>query len=213
MKKIFIHGWGFSKDVWKNYYYMDNSIFLDLPSHGENQNDPLSLQDFCEIVSDYIDGPSVLVGWSLGATVALLTSLINPNVKKLVLIGFSPKFFDENLGSSPKVVRAFLHNLYRDYEGTVLSFRKSAVGCEYPSPIPTVEGATKLLREFVSLDITDSLERVEAKTFLIHGIDDKIVNKNAAIFSKERIKDSEVILLNSHHGPFLEWDIFELVDD
>ncbi|MCX7738974.1 MAG: alpha/beta hydrolase [Hydrogenothermaceae bacterium] len=213
MKKIFIHGWGFSKDVWKDYYYIDDALFLDLPFHGESTDKLSSIEDFARIVSDRIDEPSVLVGWSVGATVSLLTSLINPNVKTLVLVGFSPKFSDEELGSSPKMVKAFFHNLRRDYECTVLNFRKSAVGSVYPCPFPKRDGATKLLKDFADLDITGLLENVKVKTFLINGTNDRIVNKNAAFFSKERIKDSEVIFLNSHHGPFLEWDLFELLDD
>lgn len=213
MKKIFIHGWGFSKKIWKDYLYLDDAVFVDLPSHGEDRRDDVSIHKFVEEVASVVREPSVLIGWSLGATVSVLASLKNPDIKELVLIGFSPRFSDRDFGSEPKVVKAFMHNLYRDFEKTVVDFRKTATGLDCREHMPQKDGATDLLRQFIELDITDILRDVRSKTFLIHGINDKIVNPQATLYSHEKIKDSEVILLNSHHGPFLEWDIFEVIDD
>lgn len=213
MKKVFIHGWGFSKQVWRDYSYIDRAIFFNLPSHGEDSRKDVSLNQFVKEVVSVVDEPAVVIGWSLGATVSLLASLENPNIKKLVLVGFSPKFSDSQLGSDPKVVKAFMHNLSKDFQQTVKNFRYAAVGEQFEDKIPEQDGATKLLREYINLDITNILEKVKVKTFLIHGIHDKIVNPESVIYSHEKIKNSEVVLLNSHHGPFLEWDIFELIDD
>lgn len=213
MKRIFIHGWGFSKQVWKDYSYIDKAIFLDLPSHGEDKRRNISLYNFVKEVSEHIDEPTILIGWSLGATVSLLASLENHNIKELILVGFSPKFSDSRLGSDPKTVKAFMYNLKKDFKQTLENFRQTAVGEFGEDELPDEEGATKLLRDYINLDITDVLENVKAKTFLVHGIHDKIVNPESAIYSHDKIKDSEVILLNSHHGPFLEWDIFEVIDD
>lgn len=213
MKKVFIHGWGFSRQIWKDYFYIDGSVFLNLPYHGDDTRAFTGLEQFAGEVASMVDSPSVVVGWSLGATVSLLASLKNPNIKKLVLIGFSPKFSDSTLGSDPKAVKAFMYNLARDFHETVKVFRQTAVGTQSEDPMPRQEGATSLLKEFINLDITHLLEHVRAKTFLVHGTHDKIVNPEAAIYSHRKIKDSEVILVDSHHGPFLEWDIFELIDD
>lgn len=213
MKKIFIHGWGFCKSIWKDYFYLDDAIFFDLPSHGENKCSDKSIREIASDISSIIDEPCALIGWSLGASICILSSIGNPNVKELILIGFSPKFNDGYLGSDPKMVKAFMYNLAKDYESAIINFRESAIGTGYNGELPEKEGAIKLLREFVNLDITQQLRDVKAKTFLIQGIDDKIVNPSAAMFSHENIRDSEVILLKSHHAPFLEWDIFELIDD
>lgn len=213
MKKIFVHGWGFSKKIWKDYFYFDDALFFDLPSHGENKHINKSLSEVVADVSSMADEPSILIGWSLGATVSVLSSIRNPNIKKLILIGFSPKFNDSHLGSDPKVVKAFMFNLRKDYESTVLNFRKSAIGTDFNEDFPQKDGATKILSEFIDIDLTHQLKYIKAKTFLIHGIDDIIVNPEACMFSHQEIKDSEVILLKSHHAPFLEWDIFEVIDD
>lgn len=213
MKKVFIHGWGFSRHIWKDYYYIDRAVFLNLPSHGDDRSEGVGLEQFAGEVASMIDQPSVVVGWSLGATVSLLASLKNPNIRKLILIGFSPKFSDSILGSDPKAVKAFTYNLARDFHKTVRAFRQAAVGTQSDDPMPQQEGATRILKDFINLDITPLLKNVRAKTFLVHGTHDKIVNPEAAIYSHQKINDSEVILVDSHHGPFLEWDIFEVIDD
>lgn len=213
MKKIFIHGWGFSKGIWKDYSYIDRAMFLDLPSHGDDKRVVSKLEQFADEVASMVDQPAVVVGWSLGATVSLLASLKNQNIRKLVLIGFSPKFSDSFLGSDPKMVKAFMYSLSKDFQKTVKTFRYTAICAQSEDPIPQQDGATCILKDFVNLDITALLEKVRAKTFLVHGIHDKIVNPEAAIYSHQKIKDSEVILLDSHHGPFLEWDMFEVIDD
>ncbi|MEJ5173011.1 MAG: alpha/beta hydrolase, partial [Hydrogenothermaceae bacterium] len=136
MKTVFIHGWGFSKNIWKDYFYIDNAVFLDLPFHGESRESYNSINEYVKKISDSLTEPTTIVGWSLGSTIAVLTALQNPNVKNLILVGFSPKFNDENLGSDPKTVRAFMYNLNKDFENTVFNFRKTAGEKEFNCPLP-----------------------------------------------------------------------------
>lgn len=215
MKYIFIHGWGFSKEIFKDYFYIDNSDFLDLPFHGEMSDfeDKNILENYVNYVSSKIHKDTTLIGWSLGATVSLLTALKNENVKKLVLIGFSPKFNDEKLGSSPVYIKAFLNNLNRDFSSTLSNFRKVAIDKEIKNIPKPKEGSKSLLKEFINLDLTDTLTKINIPTIILHGINDKIVNKEAAFFSHKKIKDSQLFLLDSHHGPFLERDIFEFINE
>lgn len=216
MNYIFIHGWGFSKEIFKDYFYIDNSDFLDLPFHGDMSDfvDKNILENYVNYLSSKIYKDTTLIGWSLGATVSLLTALKNENVKKLVLIGFSPKFNDEKLGSSPVYIKAFLNNLNKDFSSTLSKFRKAAIDKEINSiPKPKETGAKALLREFINLDITDILSKINIPTIILHGTDDKIVNKEAAFFSHEKIQDSQLFLVESHHGPFLERDIFEFINE
>jgi pimeloyl-[acyl-carrier protein] methyl ester esterase len=201
MKTVFIHGWGFSKDIFKDYYYLDNSLFLDLPFHGgfkdfEKNN---IFENYVNYVSNKINEKTTLIGWSLGGSVAFLTALKNPFIEKLVLIGFSPKFNDSLLGSDPKVIKAFMLNLNNDFENTVYQFRK--------------EGSKELLKEYINLDLTEKLHLVDIPTYIIHGDKDLIVNPNSAIYCHEKIKNSQLILLDSSHAPFLERDILQYIDD
>ncbi len=216
MNYLFIHGWGFSKDIFKDYYYIDNSDFLDLPFHGEmvDFEGKNIIENYVNYLSSKIDRETTLIGWSLGATISLFTALKNENVKKLVLIGFSPKFNDEKLGSNPIYIKAFLNSLNRDFSSTLYNFRKNAIDKDiYDIPIPKEKGSIALLKEFINLDLTDILDKINIPTIIIHGIEDKIVKKEAALYSHEKIKDSQLFLVDSHHGPFLERDIFELVNE
>ncbi len=205
---IFIHGWGFSKKVWEGFEGYGEQI--DLPFHGNNV---LYLSKH-NIIASFVDGlasgtkkPTTFVGWSLGASVCILLALRYPEkVKNLVLVGFSPKFNDKTLGSDPKRVKAFMFSLRRDFSDTVYNFRKAACGSEFINiPLPEKNGATTLLKEYINLDLTESLKDIQHHTWIIHGKKDAIVNPQAAIFTSNRIKNSNLILLESHHAPFLHY--------
>lgn len=211
MKKIFIHGWGFSKNIWKNYFYLDDAEFIDLPFHGDSKNSHYTtLNAFAGYVSESIKEPTALIGWSLGASISVLTALKNPNVKKLILIGFSPKFNDEKLGSNPSSIKAFMLNLKKDFEGTVRHFRKTAIEQDPLCNLPEKEGSILLLKDFIDTDLREKLHQLECETHIIHGIKDKIVNKDAAFFTYSALKKGQLYLFDSHHGPFLERDITEI---
>lgn len=205
MSNVFIHGWSFSSDIWKGLY---NGEFIDLPFHGNFRLDYKEkiIENFVNYIGNNISENSTLIGWSLGATVSVLVANKYPEkVKKLILIGFSPKFKDEKLGSPPKFVKAFMFSLKKDFEKTIYNFRKTSCGKEFEKiPLPKKDGAIKILEEFINLDLTILISEISQETILIHGKNDKIVNYQASIFAKEKIKNSTLILTTSNHCPFLE---------
>ena len=210
MKYLFIHGWSFSKDIWRNFYSVENSIYIDLPFHNGNINYKKEniLENFslevAQLIKDLKDDICI-IGWSLGATVSVLTGLIKPkNLKKLVLVGFSPKFKDEKLGHSPKNIKAFILQLRKDFIKTVYQFRKTAVDNKFLDiPLPEKNGSIKLLKEFIDLDLTESIGNLDIETILIHGKKDKIINFEGSIFANNFIKNSKLILVEDNHAPFL----------
>ena len=213
IKKIFIHGWSFSSQIWKGFFNIPNSQLIDLPFHGHNKNytDQNIMEHFAEDIYNQIQKLQeevVLIGWSLGASISVLTALKKPsNLKKLVLIGFSPKFKDKNLGHNPVFVKAFMVALKVDFQDTIYNFRKTAAGDTFKNiPLPEKEGSIKLLREFIELDLTQKLKDISVPTYLIHGKNDKIINYQGSVFASQQIKNSHLYLTNSHHAPFLEKD-------
>jgi pimeloyl-[acyl-carrier protein] methyl ester esterase len=212
MKNIFIHGWSFNKNIWKDYFSIKNSEFLELPFHGKNINFPISeniIQHFVDKLSSKIEKSNKkinLIGWSLGASVSVLTALkVQEKINKLILIGFSPKFKDRKLGHNPVAVKAFMLALKVDFKDTIYRFRKSAVGNEFKEiPLPEKEGSIKLLNEFTGLDLRSKLKNINVSTILIHGKNDKIINYEGSVFTHSQIINSELILTESHHAPFLE---------
>ncbi len=211
MKNIFLHGWGFSKEIWEEFFDLKNSTFLDLPFHGESKFNGKNeiLKKFSEEIYRKIENekePVNLIGWSLGATVSILVALKKPeNLQKMVLVGFSPKFKDENSGHSPIAVKAFMISLKKDFEKTVINFRKTAAGKVFENiPLPEKIGSTALLKEFIDLDLTEVLKDIDIETIFIHGKNDKITNYKGSVFSAEKVKNSKLVLTDGNHAPFLE---------
>jgi pimeloyl-[acyl-carrier protein] methyl ester esterase len=212
VKKIFIHGWSFNKDIWKDYFNLENAVFLNLPCHSVNGNGYKSpyLESFKEILFREIENSDrdvILIGWSMGATVSILTALEKPkNLKKLILFGFSPKFKDKYLGHDPVSIRAFLLSLRKMYDATIYRFRKRAVNNEFkniPLPQPK-ECGIEILEEYVDLDLVPKLKNVEYEVILIHGNRDAIVNPSSLILTSQLLPKARPIMINSHHAPFLE---------
>ena len=211
LKKIFIHGWSFNRDIWKDYFNLENSSFLNLPCHTNNGSfEKPYMESFKEKLLEEIensDDEVVLIGWSLGASISVLTALENPkNLKKLILIGFTPKFNDKYLGHDPVAVRAFLISLRKMYEPTIFRFRKRAVNNEFkdiPLPFPK-ECGIDILEEFVNLDLVKQLKNLKQEIILIHGNKDVIVNPSSLLLTAKLIPKARPIMVNSHHGPFLE---------
>jgi pimeloyl-[acyl-carrier protein] methyl ester esterase len=209
MKRIFIHGWSFSSKIWRDFN-KEGSIFIDLPFHGDKRKYPIEniIDTFSDELFSLLEEQRedvVLVGWSLGAFVSCKVALKKPkNLKKLVLIGFSPKFKDKKLGHNPVAVKAFMMALKLDFKDAVYNFRKTAVGDVFKDiPLPEKKGGIKILKEFVEGDISNQIENIDIETVLIHGKGDKIVSPYGSIFANQRIKESKLLLLDTHHAPFL----------
>ena len=208
---IFIHGWSFSSHIWKDYRNIENSVFLDLPFHGENRSytEKDILNSFSEEIFNLIEKQEKsvnLIGWSLGASISALTALKKPkNLEKLILMGFTPKFKDKKLGHNPVAIKAFMLALKLDFKDTIYTFRKTAAGDLFKEiPLPEKEGSIKLLREFIELDLTDKIENIDVPVFLIHGKKDQIINYNGSVYASKKIKNSKLFLTEGNHAPFLE---------
>ncbi len=204
---VFIHGWSFSKQIWKDFFKLENSLFLDLPFHG-NQNlifEKKIIDSYIDYIEPQIKDRTNIIGWSLGASIAVKFALTYPKkVRKLILIGFSPKFKDKELGHDPKIIKAFMLSLKKDFNRTVYDFRKLSSDEEFREiPLPEKNGAINILKEFIDLDLTDHLKKINHQVIIIHGRQDKVINPKASIFTHNEIKKSKLILTDANHSPFL----------
>ncbi len=208
---IFIHGWSFSKEIWKDFYNLSDYMFVDLPFHGNNTDFPRTdiINEFSRYIASIVNntkGKVNLIGWSLGASIAVKSVLDADQNKlnKLILIGFTPKFNDKNLGHNPAYIRAFLLRLSKNFKDAVYSFRENAAGNRFENiSLPDREGSISLLREFINLDLTSDIAKVKTRTVLIHGRSDKIISYEGSVFASKNIESSKLILVDSHHAPFL----------
>ncbi len=203
---VFLHGWSFSKEIWEDFNNVKDSLFLDLPFHGEFKNFSKNniLDNYIEYLNEIVKERSTFIGWSLGASISVLFYLKYPEkVKKLILIGFSPKFKDKELGHNPKYVKAFMISLKKDFENTIYNFRVLSSNKKFENiPLPEKEGAIKILNEFINLDLKEELSKIDVPTVIIHGKEDKVVNPNASPFTNQIIKNSKLFLYPLNHSPF-----------
>jgi len=131
----------------------------------------LTLKKETEEVAEKIDGKTLVVGWSLGATLSVLASLLR-KPKGLLLIGSTPHF---GRAWKREYIERFFKDLEENFEGKIKEFRKTVWGndiCE--NTFLDREGAIKLLREFVETDISEEVKRLKIPTILVHGKKDPI---------------------------------------
>lgn len=160
MKILTVHGWAFCPVVFKN-----------LPEGAEHFhiNHSKSLEENIALLRDLIDKETVLVGWSLGATLSVLAA-VKKQPRGMVLIGATP-FFKKAWKTS--YIEKFLKELEENFEKKITEFRKNAYG-EINCPIPYKDGAIKLLNEFIETDISPYIRDLKTKTILLHGRKDFI---------------------------------------
>ena len=164
MKLLTVHGWAFCPEVFKN-----------LPSTFEVEHHRITyrkgLREEASLIAERIDESTVLVGWSLGATLAVLASTLK-KPKGLVLIGATKHF-----GGAWKreFIENFLRELKEDFTSKVKSFRKTVWGEPICGEVPPKEGAIKLLEEFIETDITGEFSSLDVPTLLVCGRKDGVV--------------------------------------
>ncbi len=145
-----------------------------------------------------IPNRSVLLGWSMGGSLAILIALMFPQkVQGLILIGSAPHF-----GScwSEKNIRAFLLRLRKEGKSFLREFRKRAYQGEFEDEID-LQVAYKMLEDYINLDLTYLLPYVKQKTVIIHGVWDNIVPLKAGITLYNLIKKSKFITFQGGHFP------------
>ena len=94
---VLLHGWGLSSSVWKPLIAQFSDTFTlhtpDLPGHSNAAPVGPNLNAWADALLARLPDEAILVGWSLGAQLALHLAQHTPErVTKLVLIGASPRF-------------------------------------------------------------------------------------------------------------------------
>ncbi|SNR90209.1 alpha/beta fold hydrolase [Desulfurobacterium atlanticum] len=171
-----IHGWSFDKSVWRNTEF-EKFHHFELPGHGESPFKETDLEKLAFEMGEVVSGGTV-VGWSIGATVALLLAFYFPaKIERLVLFSPTPSFC--KVSQNPIVCKNFLRKLRRDYERTVKWFRKE---CRFDGdvPLPEKEKAITLLESFMKLDISDILPKINVPVSIYVGQKDKITTLQGA---------------------------------
>jgi pimeloyl-[acyl-carrier protein] methyl ester esterase len=163
MKLLTVHGWGFCPEVFRPLEFFPNIEHFSVDYEK-------TLSENARKLSQRVDEETVLIGWSMGATLSVLAAS-EQKPKGLILIGATPHFKRAWKG---EFIEAFLTRLEKNFEKTLREFRKTAYG-EDVCPLPPEGGAVGLLREFIDTDISEEVKALPAEVILLQGKRDTVV--------------------------------------
>ena len=223
---VLLHGWGLSSSVWKPLTALLAGNFTlhapDLPGHGRAAPAGPSLDEWADALLPQIPDGAILVGWSLGAQLALHLAHRNPErVAKLVLIGSTPRFVQAD--DWPAALPAAPFDAFRQDFDTAAdatqrrfvalqslgdSARKAVAAALTDSLTPTDDAhKTALangLRLLAETDLRAIVPRIHQPVCLLHGGEDKLMPVAAAEWLADALPNARLTVFGQcGHAPFL----------
>lgn len=224
---VMIHGWGMHGGVWGPVLEPLAASFrlhlVDLPGLGHSLAvTPYELETLSGAIAQSVPDAVAVCGWSLGGQVALRWALDKPEqVKKLVLVGATPKFVNDgdwNSGIEAEIFRQFATQVQQDYRGTLSKFlalqahggdasketirrlREQFFQRGEPEPKDLQAGLEILLQT----DLRAEVDRMHTPTLILHGDYDMLAPVAAARWLSEYLPDARLqICKGASHAPFL----------
>ncbi|MDD1620829.1 MAG: pimeloyl-ACP methyl ester esterase BioH [Methylococcaceae bacterium] len=224
---VMIHGWAMHSGVWREFARQlaehKQVICLDLPGHGRSDGvNSFTLPEIGAALLEAIPVPKFsLLGWSLGATVAIdMASRFPERVESLLLLAGNPKFVqcDDWPGVKFEVLDAFESLLSNDVRLTLMRFLALQVNglpdgkrllqlmkhamqeCEPPSVEVLRSGLDILERS----DLRAALKHLRCPCSIVLGDRDKLVPIGCGLALKALKPEIDVhVLENAGHVPFL----------
>ena len=203
---VFLHGWGLHGGIWAETLAALPGTAPDLPGYGGVPAPAnYSAQGLADALSETLDEPAHLVGWSMGGMVALALAARHPDkVARLVLVGASPAFVnrpDWGHGLAPEILAGFADALRQDYRATLLRFLSlQARGGDAAREVigrlretvfqrgepeaATLAAGLDLLRD---VDLRQLAHQVRCPTLVVHGGHDTLCPADAGRWLAERI--------------------------
>jgi len=227
---LFIHGVAAGHEVWGQhaaYFSASRRVAaIDLRGHGQSSTaDDYSQELFVADVGSVIDAAElqrpVLVGWSLGGSIAIrYASEHADQVAGVVLV-------DRNIGhlrtdanphgGDPEVVEQFLRDIEEDFPGRGI---RALVDPWFPEPEEEVRAVKSWLEELclrtdpqvilkirrrgISEDRTGWMAKVEAPTLILQGGASPMGGEPTGRYQQEQIRNSTLHVVQGHgHTLFL----------
>jgi pimeloyl-[acyl-carrier protein] methyl ester esterase len=224
---VLLHGWAMHSRAWGDLPAQLADDFrvlpLDLPGHGQNGAPaPKTLEEMADDIAPLLPERAVVVGWSLGAQVALRLALDqNERVAALVLIGATPRFRQTDgwsNGMPATQFDAFAAQFVADPAATIHRFvALASLGSAAPKAV--AQQLRKLLSErpragvaaleaglgvLRNTDLRADSVAVAVPAWIIHGEGDAIVPIAAGRWLAETIPGAQFVpVAATGHTPFL----------
>ncbi len=234
---VLLHGWGVNSQIWDSLLPALAPSFdihlLDLPGYGNNVDHAeaefeYDLETVAQYVLDAAPEKAIWVGWSLGASIAMVAAATAPHrFLKLQLISPTPKFLNEptgqsnsnwNLGMEPIPLDALAHSFEASYpkglkKFLILQFSHHAKvkklvrsTTEEISRLPQPSSTTLCdsLNLLAMTDLRDRASKLQVETQIIAGQHDRVIPHAASEWLADEIPNSEFVLFDSGHLPFID---------
>jgi pimeloyl-[acyl-carrier protein] methyl ester esterase len=220
----FLHGWGMHSEVWRSVAQEFARRFqvhlVDLPGHGKSSGEELrDIEAAVHALAAALQRRISLIGWSLGATVALVWAKSRPEqVRALALVAATPCFVtrDDWVHGWPRhQFESFERDVRRDAGSALkrfLSLQTRGDEAErqilrelrqtvFDTPRPELTAGLEILRE---TDLREVVPLVQQPALLIHGDSDSVVPVDAAQWLVHRLPDATLqVFPRCGHAPFL----------
>lgn len=223
---VLLHGWGMRPEVWRalttEITTGYNIIALPLPGHDGAVPAPSpTLEAWTDTVKDGIPDGAIVVGWSLGAMLALDLAVRYPHkVSRLALIGATPRFVcgsDWQSGLPQDTVSAFRLGYAQSPRQTLRRFQalQTLGDSARRSLLPKLEACGELgdsensaltdgLTVLAQTDLRAAVSTIQQPVQLIHGEGDALMPVDAAHYLCGAIPHARLdILEGCGHAPHL----------
>lgn len=228
---VFVHGWAMSGRVWHFQQELRDAgrlIFLDLRGHGQSApRESYTIDDYAgdlaALFGELALEDAVLVGWSMGAQVALHAfPLLRSRLAGMVLVGGNPRFTsadDYPHGKAPVEVKGMGLRLRRDHQKTMGEFFKGmfaegeldhelyqrivheiVMGGRSAHP----DAVRQSLDILSSVDLRAQLGQVDRPVLLVHGELDTVCPAEASVYMAQRLPAAKLETFpGCGHAPFM----------
>lgn len=224
---VLLHGWASHPQVFRGLARaLEKQVrvqVLALPGYGETAAcTPYTLEKMADTLAAAAPKHCSVVGWSLGAQVALTWARRAPQqVSRLALIGATPCFTQRNDWShavASPVMRQFTAQIQRDCPSVLRRFvalqshgDAQAVRVAhklrsvlFTNPLPTQEVLEAGLEILRTCDLRESLSSIQQPALVIHGENDAVTPSAAGRAMSELLPNAEFhAIAGAGHAPFI----------
>ncbi|WP_210468742.1 alpha/beta fold hydrolase [Sporosarcina sp. 6E9] len=213
---VFLHGGGVSSWMWdKQIQYFSNyhCMTIDLPEHGaskhtENFTIQFSAEKINELIEEIANGKKVIViGFSLGAQIAIQMLSINPSLIDYAFINSALVRPNSILRKMIKPSIKLTYPLVKVRSFSKLQAKTLFIDEEYfetyyrESTQMKSDTLIRILEENMSFEIPNDFKKVESKILVTVGEKEKSVMKNSAIeIVSSNSSCTGIIIPNAGHG-------------
>ncbi len=224
---VLIHGWAMHTGIWRSFAQQLAQHYqvtcLDLPGHGLSETvAPYTLDKISEVlIASVPESPCCVLGWSLGASVALVMATKFPErVNGLILLAGNPRFVAEDdwAGMKAVLLQDFAHNLSLNCSVTLLRFLalqvnslpngkallkelKTAVQSSEPPKETVLQSALDILQH---ADLRADLSNLDIPVCIIQGDKDRLIPVQVGYDMQKVQPACELnVISGAGHVPFL----------